>query len=82
MLQVTERYTPNGIAQMISGYKRQLKDLHEQRIATAHRKQDEHPRYMQMSEAEFKRYKIEAIRFNLHKAWEIEAKIQRLERMA
>ena len=79
MLETTNRYTPGGIAQMISGKKRQLKELHDQRIAAARRKQDEHPRYMAMTEKEFKNYIIDYIRWNLAKARRIEAEIKELE---
>jgi hypothetical protein len=74
-----ERYTPSGIAYMIECHKRKLDELHDQRVATAHRRQDEHPRYMQMTESEFKIYIIEAIRYNLRKAKEIENEIKQLE---
>ena len=79
MLQTTEKYTPAGVAQMINGYKKQLNELHDKRVAAAHRKQSEHPSYMKMTEKEFKQYIIDYIRWNLKKAEEIKEKIKRLE---
>lgn len=79
MLQTTEKYTPAGVAQMINGYKKQLNELHDKRVAAAHRKQSEHPSYMKMTEKEFKQYIIDYIRWNLRKAEEIKEKIKRLE---
>lgn len=76
-----ERYTPSGIQYMIVCHQRKLKELHDQRVATAHRKQNEHPRYMAMTESEFKNYIIEALRFNLKRAHEIKEEIKRLEKM-
>jgi transcription initiation factor IIE alpha subunit len=81
MLQTTERYTPAGVAQMINGYKKQLNELHDKRVAAAHRKQSEHPSYMKMTEKEFKQYIIDYIRWNLKKADEIKEKIKKLENL-
>ena len=79
MLQITERYTPAGVAQMINGYKKQLNELHDKRVAAARRKQNEHPSYMKMTEKEFKLYIIDYIRWNLKKAEEIKEEIKKLE---
>ena len=76
-----ERYTPNGIRYIIQCKEQKLKELHKQRIATVHRKQSEHPRYMQMTEKEFKIYIIEALRYNLKRKREVEREIQKYERM-
>ena len=81
MLETTKRYTPNGVAYMITCKRAKLKELHDQRVATAHRKQEDHPRYMQMTEREFKLYIIEAIRYNRVRAKEIEAEIEELEKI-
>lgn len=79
MLQTTERYTPAGVAQMINGYKKQLNELHDKRVAAAHRKQSEHPSYMKMTEKEFKQYIIDYIRWNIKKAEGIKEEIKKLE---
>ena len=76
-----EQYTPSGIRYMIQCKEQKLKELHKQRVETAHRKQTEHPRYMQMTEQEFKRYIIEAIRANLRKTHETEKEIKKLNKM-
>lgn len=71
-----ERYTPSGLKWMIEVRERKLKELKRQRIATAHRKQTEHPRYAAMTAPEFHQYKLRAIRASLDENKRLEDEIK------
>ena len=76
-----ERYTPSGLKQIISVLERKQKELKAQRIATARRKQDEHPRYAAMTAEEFHQYKRRAIRASLDESKRIDEEIERYYKM-
>ena len=76
-----ERYTPNGIKCIINGLHKKESELHDATVSMAHRKQDEHARYQDMTESEFKRYKIENMRYFIRERKRISAEIKKWERM-
>lgn len=72
-----ERYTPMGILVIINGLGRKDKELHDAMISMHNRQKTDHPRYSNMTDEEFKRYKIENMRFFRNKRREIEEEIKK-----
>lgn len=73
-----ERYTPMGILVIINGCVRKERDLHDAMISMHNRQKTDHPRYSNMTDEEFRLYKIETMRYFLNKRREIREEINRL----
>lgn len=72
-----ERYTPMGILVIINGLGRKEKELHDAMISMHNRQKTDHPRYSNMTDEEFKSYKIENMRYFHNKRREIREEIKK-----
>lgn len=76
-----ERYTPNGVKQILNTLNKKEKEMHDAIIACHNRQKNEHPRYEAMTDEEFIQYKVDFIRNMNRKRKENRKEIGRFEAM-
>lgn len=66
-----------GILVIINGLGRKDKELHDAMISMRDRKKTDHPRYSNMTDEEFRMYKIENMRYFHNKRKEVREEIEK-----